>query len=141
VISLSRPHEHVPVLSLSAHRLSRLKRRIDTASEVTPSLIGDILIAARRTAERGEPSLIKSFSRDGAWTDAALALISCTLPGWRLRRICVEDRLWWCALDRGYPVSWAEAEVDECHENMTLALLKALITAMQHELDARVLAS
>jgi hypothetical protein len=137
VISLSRPHEQVPVLSLSAHRLSRLKRRIDAASEVTPSLIGDILIAARRTAKRREPNkhtVITSFSRDGAWTDAALTLISCTLPGWRLRRICVEDRLWWCALDRGYAVSWAEAEVDECHENMTLALLKASITAMQHEL-------
>jgi hypothetical protein len=130
-----------PVLSLTTHRLARLKRQIDAAGEVTPLLMVEILQVACPNAGLGPPAEhaqpIHSFIRNSAWTDAALALIAFALPRWRLRRIGNESRLWWCALERGPPMTWAEAEVDESHENMTLALLKAFITALSRELEER----
>jgi hypothetical protein len=132
---------NIPVLSLTTHRLSHLKRQIDAAGEVTPALILEILKAAYPSAGRGPSAAhaqaIHSFIRNGAWTDAALALIAVALPQWRLRRIGNEGRQWWCALERGHPMTWAGPEVDESHENMTLALLKAFITALSRELEER----
>ena len=119
------------VFSMTRHRLLRLKRRVDAAREVTPRLMIEILQAACRSAGQRQRvqdvHATQSFVRDRAWTDATLALLSSAVPEWRLRRICNEDRLWWCALERSHGLSWAEPEVDESHENMTLALLKAVI--------------
>ena len=42
---------------------------------------------------------------------------------------------------RGPLMGWAEPEVDESHENMTLALLKAFITALSRELEGRTAVS
>jgi hypothetical protein len=132
---------NIPVLSLTTHRLSRLKRQIDAAGEVTPALMVEILKAACPHAGRGPPAEhaepIHSFIRNSAWTDAALALIAFALPRWRLRRLGNEGRQWWCALERGHPMTWAGPEVDESHENMTLALLKAFIAALSRELEER----
>ena len=114
------------VFSMTRHRLLRLKRQVDAAGEVTPRLIIEILQAACGSAGQGQrvPDVhaIQSFVRDRAWTDAALALLGSAVPEWRLRRICNEDRLWWCALERSDGLSWAEPDIDESHENMTLAL-------------------
>jgi hypothetical protein len=131
-----------PVLFLTTHRLSRLKRQIDAAGAVTPPLMVEILNATFPNAGRGPTTenAIHSFIRNSAWTDAALALIAFALPRWRLRRIGNEGRQWWCALERGPPMGWAEPEVDESHENMTLALLKAFITALSRELEGRTAA-
>ncbi len=126
---------------MTAHRLSRLKRQIGAARQVTPAMMTEILKTACPTAARGSPTehaeRIHSFIRNGAWTDAALALIAFALPRWRLRRIGNEDRQWWCALECGHPMRWAEPEVDERHEDMTLALLKALVTGLSRELEER----
>jgi hypothetical protein len=127
------------VFSITRHRLLRLKRRVDAAREVTPLLMIEILQAACGNVGQRQrvPDIhaIRSFVRDRAWTDAALALLGSAVPEWRLRRICHEDRLWWCALERSDCRSWAEPEIDESHQNMTLALLKALIVAMSCELE------
>jgi hypothetical protein len=124
---------------LAKHRLVRLQRQIEASVEVTPALMAETVKAAAfdagQTQRPEHAPAVHSFVQSKAWTDAALALIAC-LPKWQLRRICYEDRLWWCALKRTDSLFWAEPEVDESHENMTLAVLKAVVTALIYEIEA-----
>jgi len=70
----------------------------------------------------------------GAWTDAALALIASELPQWKLRRLAYDDGEWHCVLSpqRELP-EWLDDSIEAHHENLSLALFKALVEAARQQ--------
>jgi hypothetical protein len=77
---------------------------------------------------------IQKLIAAGAWTDAALALIASELPQWKLRRLTYDDGEWHCMLSpqREFP-EWLDDGIEACHENLSLALFKALVEAARQQ--------
>jgi hypothetical protein len=128
-----------PFLSFPGRNLGRLKTKLEGAAKIDRDLMEEVIRVACPDLGEQPNSVgcksIRAFVQDGAWTDAALALIAHALPQWELRRLGHEDGQWWCALDRRLPAYWADPEVDEHHEDMELAILKAFVAALCRELE------
>lgn len=112
----------------------RLAQRIRLAETPSRELIDDI-IANADTHPVGASAIRHTGKLDaccagGAWTDAALALIELELPMWTIRRLIRDDGMWLCSLSRSPNLP---AELDDMaeasHENMSLAILAALLEA------------
>ncbi len=67
-----------------------------------------------------------------AWTEAALALVELELPQWKLRRLVYEEGVWLCSLSKEWNLPpWLDDCAEARHESLPLAILSALIEALQ----------
>ena len=65
-----------------------------------------------------------------AWTDAAQALLALQRPGWKIRRLELDDGEWHCALSRAPAMpEWLDATIEAHHPNMALAIVSAMQAA------------
>ncbi|MDR3475750.1 MAG: hypothetical protein P4M09_29240 [Devosia sp.] len=68
----------------------------------------------------------------GAWTEAALALVKLQAPDWTVRRIEIDDGVWFCALSRRPAVpSDFDERVEASHRLLPLSILEALARALE----------
>jgi hypothetical protein len=98
----------------------------------------------RLRASRGTEAFarIDRIVEAGAWTDAALALIEIELPFWRVRRLVCEDGEWVCSLSRQPNLQFElDDTVDEHHEVLPLAILRAFFEARRRGRVAHAIAS
>ena len=115
-------------------RLDKISDRASRAPAVTRELLSDLISAACERLpvldKSGKAAAVKALIQSGAWTDAALALIELELPQWKVRRLVHEDGNWLCSLSR-QPNMPPELDdtVDASHEQLSLAMLSALIEA------------
>ncbi len=122
--------------------LDQIVARLDEAERLSNGLWAEVLgaLAERISFMAGRPSVsrLHTFAADGAWVDAAFALIELELPAWQLRRIVSDDGEWYCALSRATCVpEWLDQAVEASHRDLAVALLKVAIEAMR-EGDRRV---
>ena len=120
---------------MRAERLGRLLDRLETVDEMSSELWNDIVASAcvRSTLIPGRGGLaqLNRFVADGAWVDAAFALIDAELAGWKLRRIVYDSGEWHCALSRErYLPEWLDDAIEASHRDLALALVKAALEAM-----------
>lgn len=66
----------------------------------------------------------------GAFVDAVLTLIELEMPAWSLRRIAVEDGVWFCSLSRqpNLPIE-IDDSADASHRHLPMAILLAFVEA------------
>lgn len=66
--------------------------------------------------------------KSGAFVDAVLTLIELEMPAWSLRRVAIEDGVWFCSLSRqpNLPIE-IDDSADACHRNLPLAILAAFV--------------
>jgi hypothetical protein len=109
-----------------------LKRRQEISLELmarfmAPSSLGAAMASFTRRAAR-----IDELIELQAWTEAALALLGLVLPQWKLRRLLCEDGIWHCSLSRLWSgPEWLADEVDARHASLPLAILSALLEALE----------
>jgi hypothetical protein len=123
-------------------RLDRLTEQLRLATAVTRDLISIVFAEAftrlpvLRSA--GKTAHLDRFIEDGAWNDAAFALIELELPAWKLRRLIREDGRWFCSLSRqpNLPVELDET-ADATHEVLPLAILGSFVEARRLNSAAR----
>ncbi len=74
----------------------------------------------------------------GAWTDAALTLVALELPAWRMRRLVYENGEWLCSLSlQPNLLAGLDDSVDVVHEELPLAVLRALVEARRRSAAAQ----
>jgi hypothetical protein len=121
-------------------RLGRLANQLRFAQAVTPALFGDVVAEActRLPAlSRAKAGRLDRLVEAGAWTEAALALISLELPTWGLRRLVREDGEWVCSLSREPHLPAAlDDTADACHEILPLAIMGAFVEARRRSTAA-----
>src|SRR5262245_30507203 len=109
-----------------------LTHRLRCAEALTPALFSDVVAqtCTRLPALRGAADRVARLAADGAWTDAALALIAFELPAWQVRRLVFEDHEWICCLSRhpDLPVELDDT-AEGVHEHLPLAILGAFLDA------------
>lgn len=68
--------------------------------------------------------------KSGAFVDAALTLIELEMPAWSLRRVAIEDGVWFCSLSRqpNLPIE-IDDSADASHRDLPLAILAAFVEA------------
>lgn len=122
--------------SASPERLARIADRLIAADTATADLISAIATEVCDGADSaGEIfARIRKLTDAGAWTDAALALISNELPRWKLRRLAYDEGEWHCtlSLQRDLP-DWLDEPVETVHPDLSMALLKAFIEAERRD--------
>lgn len=101
----------------------------DLVSAIVSEIFHDGANGSRRVSLH-----IQELIAVGAWTDAALALIASELPQWKLRRLAYDDGEWHCVLSpqREFP-EWLDDGIEARHENLSLALFKALVEAARQQ--------
>jgi hypothetical protein len=116
-------------------RLERLAEKLRLAEAITPHFIAEsISDVCPRLALLNSAGVavvqIDRLIKASAWTDLARALVAIELPGWSLRRLILEDGIWFCSLSRqsGMPIMFDDT-ADATHENLALAILSALVEA------------
>jgi hypothetical protein len=123
-------------------KLGRIIDRLDRADELSADLWAEIVSGAcvRAASMTATPILarLKKCATDGAWVDAALALIDVELASWKVRRIVYDDGEWHCALSRErYLPEWLDCAVEATHCDLALALIRVALEAMR-ETPSRV---
>ena len=122
--------------------LDGLAARIGRADAVTAHLMLDVTAqACLRFAmpdHAHDAIRIRHFIRDGAWTDAVLALIELELPRWSVRSIIREGAEWICVLSNAWPVAdWLDDNVEGRNEELPLAMLAAFVEALRFNLSCK----
>jgi len=113
--------------------LELLADRLRKAATADPELFAAIADVSARVAmlrKAGKAGHLDQLIANGAWTDAALALLALELPAWKLRRLIHEDGDWICSLSRqpDLPLDLDDT-ADAHHSSLPLALLAALLEA------------
>ena len=119
--------------SMRKDRIERLIRKVDRATCPTHPLLVEIVSAVcpRHLEGRGSKSVaLRHWLETDAYHDVIFGLVEWELPGWTVRRLALDDGLWWCALTPRLSAFWGHDEVDESHPDMTLALAKAFLVAL-----------
>jgi hypothetical protein len=112
--------------------LDRLEDDIRCAAEPCARLFSEI-IAGHCTRilaldGAGLTAPIRPLLEMQAWTDAALALVQCELPGWQVRRLVHDGAAWMCSLSRQpYLPAGLDDGVDATHASLPLAILVAFL--------------
>jgi hypothetical protein len=105
---------------------------LQNAHEPTLDLLAKIISCTRISQQAKTETFdrLMHFSKIGAWTDAAFALIALELPLWRVRRLAYENGEWLCSLSRQPNLPMA---FDDCaegsHEILPMAMLCAFVEA------------
>jgi hypothetical protein len=120
----------------SESRLPALQDQLRRAHDVTPDLMSKVVAGAgtRFTMPScaGKAARIDRLIASEAWTEAALALVELELPQWRLHRLVYEENTWGCSLSQQWdPRVWLSDCADTRHQSLPLAILGALIEALQ----------
>lgn len=118
-------------------RLAWIADRVRSANHASVDLVSAIVSEIFHHATHGSAPVsvhIQKLIGAGAWTDAALALIATELPQWKLRRLVYDDGEWHCVLSpqREFP-EWLDDGIEAHHENLSLALFKALVEAARQQ--------
>lgn len=68
--------------------------------------------------------------KSGAFVDAVLTLAELEMPAWSLRRVDIEDGIWFCSLSQqpNLPIE-IDDSADASHRNLPMAILLAFIEA------------
>lgn len=110
-------------------------RQIDQADRATPALLSTVVATSDRLLSlrrQGKIGRLESLVANGAWTEAALELLSLGAPGWTLGRLCRIDGEWLCTLTRHPDVpDWLDDSIEHTHGSLPLALLGAVLEALQ----------
>jgi hypothetical protein len=79
-----------------------LQRRLLHADTITQSLFFAVTRQARSMHARASEKMarISQLVQAQAWTEASLALVEFTLPGWCVRRLTFQNDEWRCELTR-----------------------------------------
>ena len=123
-------------LSSDGLDLNQLDARLCGAPALTLELVSDVVAACcprlgllqhTERAARAEQMI-----QQGAWTDAAFALLVLELPHWQLRRLVYDDGEWHCALSsqREMP-EWLDQSIEAHHADLPIAILRAFVSARQ----------
>lgn len=112
--------------------ISRVAGRLRDAESVTAELFSELIRDAcwrlptvRHTRDF---TRFEQLLQSGAWTDAALTLISLETPQWRLRHIVYDSREWHCTLSRRRELpDWLDEPVEARHDDLCLAILSAFL--------------
>ena len=114
----------------SQDRLDALRARLSAGPYVAPDVVSEILAVVE--ARDDHVDRIDDLVQFGAFTDAALALIELAPGAWKLRRLSYDAGEWHCSLSRhlGLPAEFDDT-ADGSHETLALAILSALIEALQ----------
>jgi hypothetical protein len=114
-------------------RLDRLAEQLRLAPAISAELMRDFVaeicerLAAVRVAGK---SRIDRLMEQGAWTEAALALVEAELPRWRVRRMVCEGGEWLCSLSSQPQVPIEYDDLAEGrHASLPLAILNAMLEA------------
>jgi len=113
-----------------------LNERLREAVKADEALMRDVIGAACRrfpSIGQGEKTArLEQLIRNGAWTDAALALIDLELPLWHIRRLAYDEGEWHCALSRERVLpDWLDEAIETRHADLALAILGAFIEAQR----------
>ena len=100
------------------------------ARVVFAKIIGSACSRIPVLSKSGKTARMERLIESGAWTDAAIALIECELPAWKLRRLVYENGEWFCSLTRqpNMPANLDDS-TDAAHEILPLAILRAFVEA------------
>jgi hypothetical protein len=84
------------------------------------------LHAASLASTNGKDDYARSLIEAAAWADAAITLVGCELPNWKLRRLVYEDDEWLCSLSRqtNLPI-FLDEPAEGSHAVLALAVLRA----------------
>jgi hypothetical protein len=112
--------------------ISRLADRLRDADTVTAELFWQVmheacsrLAGVRRTKDFGR---LERLIQCGAWTDAALALLTLEIPQWQVRQLTCEAGQWHCTVSRqGELPDWLDRSVAACHRDLCVAIMIALV--------------
>ncbi len=121
--------------------LDRLDDAVRRAPRPTHGLVSKIIAGACSRipvlCKAGKAAEVDRMVELGAWTDAALTLVTLELPDWTLRRLIREDGQWHCSLSRqpNLPIEYDDT-ADAIHEVMPLAILLAFLQARRRTAHA-----
>lgn len=119
------------------HSFARPGQPVSTIADQMAALMqqaGARLMAIRRCSSADD---LDRLIAAGAWTDAALKLLSLECPQWRVRRLVYDDGEWHCALSRNRETpDWLDQSAEASHADMAMAILRA-ITAAQEDMTSR----
>jgi len=112
------------------------------ATTPAPGLLREVIARAciRLEAMRcaGKAKDLDRLIEDGAWCDAALALIELELPAWSVRRLVREDGEWFCSLSREPNLPAAlDDTADASHPVLPLAILVAFVEARRRSIASQ----
>jgi hypothetical protein len=124
------------VTHVHVENCDRLLDRLTLADQMSPelwtALIADTCKRMSTTAATIGAARLQRLAADGAWIDAALALLDIELSGWTPRRIAFDGNEWHCALaqDQRLP-EWLDHAVEASHHDMALAMAKAIVATVR----------
>ena len=86
--------------------------------------------AASLASTNGKDDYARSLIEAAAWADAAITLVGCELPNWKLRRLVYEDDEWLCSLSRqtNLPI-FLDEPAEGSHAVLALAVLRTFVAA------------
>ena len=125
-------------IGTSERQLQALLEELRAAPAASPDMLARIMrhgCTRLWTLNAKGRAHLSRLIEEGAWTDAALALIATELPQWSLRRLVHEDGEWLCSLSRcpSIPLDLDDT-ADASHEDATLAILGAFFEAQRKTL-------
>lgn len=111
------------------------ERQVEHADRATPNIFGAVVATSDRVQllkRQGKTGRLERLVTDGAWTEAALELMSLGAPEWTLGRLCRIDGEWLCTLTRHPDVpDWLDDSIERTHGSLHLALLGAVLEALR----------
>jgi hypothetical protein len=126
---------------MRAQDFAQFDERVRLALAVSVSLLQQIVAAFPRlssASQRGSATDIGRFVETRSWTDFALGLVRLELPTWRVRRLTCEENEWFCSLSQQPNLPLAlDQTADGTHDDLPLAILRALIEALRINADQR----
>jgi hypothetical protein len=117
-----------------ADRIILLADEIQSAQTITADLfshvVDDACVRLLALAHTQKAIRLNRLIKDGAWIEAALALIELELPQWQLRRLVHDGDEWLCSVSRqpNLPAEFDDT-ADARHKILPLALLSAFLEA------------
>lgn len=111
-------------------RLAALKTTLDRTDHLDEELVRSIILHTCQGNPFATLATFRPMIEARSWTDLGLGLIAEQMPTWCVCRLCLDDGLWWCAMNPRQPACWSPCEVDEPHPVLAIAILKAFVTAL-----------
>ena len=128
-----------------AYRIARVHRAIEQSACPSYALMSDVVatICPRYLHGRDDRSVrLRHWLETNAFREICLALVDWELPGWSVFRLAQDEGAWQCELNPRQSAGGGDTEVEESHDDETLAILEAFLTALCHVLpkaDAKAL--